>query len=130
MLAPASVSHDNQTERQTAHVERAVESPAELAASTAAPLTAPLSPSRVLALQRTAGNAAVARMVAEANRAQPVVVTRAPGAQLQRYQAGGSGHGGIEEPALKRAGLTADEAHSAYAGNWLRDLSQLPKSPA
>jgi hypothetical protein len=80
----------------------------------APPGWAPLDAAALLRLQRTAGNAAVARLVAE----RTVVA---------RYQAGESGHGGIEEPALQAAGFSAGEAHSAYAGNWLRDLSQLPK---
>ena len=47
-----------------------------------------------------------------------------------RYQAGSSGHGGIEQRALTAAGFSGDEVKSVYAGNWLRDLSQLPKHPA
>jgi hypothetical protein len=85
----------------------------------AAPSPTPLDRATLLRLQRTAGNAAVARLVAA--RAAP------PAPVVARYQAGESGHGGIEEPALRAAGFSADEAHSAYAGNWLRDLSQLPK---
>ena len=48
---------------------------------------------------------------------------------LMRYQAGSSGHGGIEERALSAAGSRA-RGQGVYAGNWLRDLSQLPKHPA
>ena len=82
------------------------------------PGRAPLDAAALLRLQRTAGNAAVARLVSERVAPAPVVA---------RYQAGESGHGGIEEPALRAAGFSAGETHSAYAGNWLRDLSQLPK---
>ena len=44
---------------------------------------------------------------------------------VQRYQAGGTGHGGIEERALTGAGFTPDEANQVYLGNWMRDFSQL-----
>ena len=45
---------------------------------------------------------------------------------IQRFLAGEEpeGHGGIEEPALQEAGFSKAEAHSTYAGNWLRDFSQ------
>jgi Domain of unknown function (DUF4157)/Heterokaryon incompatibility protein Het-C len=45
---------------------------------------------------------------------------------IQRFLAGEEpeGHGGIEEPALEEAGFSKAEAHSTYAGNWLRDFSQ------
>ncbi len=69
----------------------------------------------LLDLQHTVGNAAVARLVAST-------------AAVQRYQAGDTGHGGIEQRALtsKAVGMTADQASGVYFGNWLRDLSQLP----
>jgi hypothetical protein len=101
----------------------------EPAAATAEAAGAPdpgrgtLDAARIVALQRSAGNAAVARLVSQ----RP---PRDGSPVLQRYQAGGSGHGGIEEPALEAAGLSAAEAKTAYSGNWLRDLSQLPKNPA
>jgi hypothetical protein len=46
---------------------------------------------------------------------------------VQRFLAGEEpeGHGGIEEPALIEAGFSKGEAQSTYAGNWLRDYSQL-----
>ncbi len=55
-------------------------------------------------------------------------VARHPAGHLsiQRFQAGETGHGGIEQTALTRAGFTADEASKVYFGNWLRDLSQVP----
>jgi len=48
--------------------------------------------------------------------------------QIQRYQAGDTGHGGIEARALTSpdVGMTSDQASQVYFGNWLRDLSQLP----
>ena len=56
-------------------------------------------------------------------RAAAARVSRAaPG--VQRYLAGDAGHGGLEEPALQEAGLSAKEAKLAYFGNWLRDYSQ------
>jgi hypothetical protein len=77
----------------------------------------------LIQLQHSAGNAAVARLV-RGRAAQP---------QVQRYQAGEEGHGGIEAEALGPgpggAGLSADEARQVYMGNWMRDLSQL-NSPA
>jgi hypothetical protein len=80
----------------------------------------------MLALQQSAGNAAVTRLMRR-QRLQP----RAPTHGIQRYQAGTAGHGGIEAEALGPggAGLSAEEAHTAYQGNWMRDLSQL-NSPA
>ena len=53
-------------------------------------------------------------------------------AAVQRYQAGESGHGGIEAEALHRAGFSGDMEHgdigAIYFGNWLRDFSQLNKN--
>jgi hypothetical protein len=46
-------------------------------------------------------------------------------AVIQRYQAGETGHGGIEERGLREAGLSRAEVSLVYYGNWLRDLSQL-----
>jgi hypothetical protein len=56
------------------------------------------------------------------------------GIAVQRFQAGETGHGGIEEKALTgtATGLPANlqfssaEVSKIYLGNWLRDLSQLP----
>jgi len=48
------------------------------------------------------------------------------GRTIQRYQAGETGHGGIEERALGAAGFSAAETAEIYFGNWSRDLSQLP----
>jgi hypothetical protein len=47
---------------------------------------------------------------------------------VQRYQAGDTGHGGIESRALTSTpvGMSSDQASQVYFGNWLRDLSQLP----
>ncbi|HEY1425679.1 MAG TPA: DUF4157 domain-containing protein [Caulobacteraceae bacterium] len=42
----------------------------------------------------------------------------------QRFLAGEAGHGAIEEGALQEAGLSKDEAHETYFGNWMRDFSQ------
>ena len=58
------------------------------------------------------------------------------GIAIQRFQAGETGHGGIEERALtgestglpKELQFTPDEVSKIYIGNWLRDLSQLPPS--
>ncbi len=51
-----------------------------------------------------------------------------PVTTLQRYQAGDTGHGGIEKEALTGVGFSADDASQIYFGNWLRDLSQVPPS--
>ena len=50
------------------------------------------------------------------------------GPVVQRYQAGDTGHGGIEQRALTSSavGMSDDQASQVYFGNWLRDLSQLP----
>lgn len=58
----------------------------------------------------------------------------ASGITIQRFQAGDTGHGGIEKEALTGGGtglpanlqFTSDEVSKVYIGNWLRDLSQLP----
>jgi hypothetical protein len=49
---------------------------------------------------------------------------------IQRFQAGETGHGGIEEEAFKNVGFTPDETSKIYFGNWLRDFSQLTADPA
>jgi hypothetical protein len=78
-------------------------------------------------LQRAAGNAAVARAVAA-----PKVEVAPQG--VQRFAAGPSGHGGIEEggDAEGHAGaieeVFGDRAQDVYFGNWLRDMSQLNSS--
>ena len=51
--------------------------------------------------------------------------TRAPRGAVQRFLAGWEGHQGIEEKALQEAGLSKEEAHETYFGNWMRDFSQL-----
>src|SRR4051812_42209270 len=87
-----------------------------------------LNAATVLALQRSAGNAAVTRVVARpVDRPAPRELD-AP--VILRYQAGDTGHGGIEQDALTRAGLSSGEAQTVYVGNWLRDLSQLPHTTA
>jgi Heterokaryon incompatibility protein Het-C len=43
---------------------------------------------------------------------------------VQRFLAGEAGHGGVEEEALQEAGLSKQEAHQTYFGNWMRDFSQ------
>jgi hypothetical protein len=55
----------------------------------------------------------------------PAPPTRASGGTPQRFLAGEEGHQGIEEAALEKAGLSKDEAHETYFGNWMRDFSQL-----
>lgn len=45
---------------------------------------------------------------------------------VQCYQAGDTGHGGIEQAGLISAGFKPDAASQSYFGNWLRDLSQIP----
>ena len=108
--------------------------------------TGSLNPAAVVALQRSAGNAAVTQLVARRaagsgtvtppGRDSVAVITLldsprpADSTMLMRYQAGSSGHGGIEERALSAAGFSGTEVKAIYAGNWLRDLSQLPKHPA
>jgi hypothetical protein len=62
----------------------------------------------------------VTRELARAPRTISPVIT------VQRYQAGDTGHGGIEEKAFTAVGFSADEASQIYFGNWLRDLSQVP----
>ena len=50
-------------------------------------------------------------------------------ATVQRYQAGETGHGGIEEEALLAAGfggtMTTGDIGKVYLGNWMRDFSQI-----
>src|SRR6266511_3766056 len=72
----------------------------------------------MLRLQRSHGNTHVQRMVGESRTASPSPV-------VQRYQAGDTGHGGIEKYTLQGLGFAPDEAAQVYLGNWLRDLSQL-----
>lgn len=48
---------------------------------------------------------------------------------IQRFQAGDTGHGGIEKNALKRAGYSDEDVSKIYFGNWLRDFSQLAVAP-
>jgi hypothetical protein len=89
-----------------------------------------LDQATVLRLQRTVGNAAVARLVqrrAAAGADSRVSQAGRPARRaLQRYQAGPTGHGGIEERALGAAGFSEREVGQVYIGNWMRDLSQLP----
>ena len=81
----------------------------------------------LVGLQRAAGNAAVARAVAA-----PKVDAAPQG--VQRFAAGPSGHGGVEEggDAEGHSGAIeevfgADRARDVYFGNFLRDMSQLNK---
>jgi len=53
------------------------------------------------------------------------LVRHAATPSVQRYLAGGAGHGGVEKDALEEAGLSKKESKLAYYGNWLRDLSQM-----
>ena len=174
-----SDEHEQQHFQETARgpdpqAEMAVPQPLSAGPFTAgAGVTRPpgLSAATMLALQQTAGNAAVARIASSrslggisAPGARPsveltAVVDESPvphrpeharvvatppslarvsvsvegrprESMVMRYQAGETGHGGVEEAALQRAGFSAGEASSVYVGNWLRDLSQLPKHPA
>ena len=71
------------------------------------------------------------RSGAEAAYGVPLAVAASrPAPIVLRYQAGERGHGGIEQRALTTVGFSAGEARGVYLGNWLRDLSQLPKHPA
>jgi hypothetical protein len=110
--------HARQTEHRTS------------VAGSAAHARPPLSPieERLLALQRTAGNAAVAQALLADAPAQSLAAA-SPAPTLQRYQAGEPGHGGIEAEALHQAGfggtMTEGEIGSVYFGNWMRDFSQI-----
>ena len=76
--------------------------------------------------------AAAARVVATPPSLARVSVSvegRPRESMVMRYKAGETGHGGVDEAALQRAGFSAGEASSVYVGNWLRDLSQLAKHP-
>ncbi|MFN8375081.1 MAG: HET-C-related protein [Anaerolineae bacterium] len=73
-----------------------------------------LHPRQVLQLQRQIGNRAVQRLM----RAQ-----KPP--RIQRFQAGETGHGGIEREALGDL-FSSDEIGQVYFGNWMRDFSQFP----
>ena len=92
---------------------------------------APLSPlhEHLLALQRSAGNAAVAQAFQAGTRLAPDEAAAAEAPTIQRYQAGEPGHGGIEAEALHQAGfggtMTGGEIGSIYFGNWMRDFSQI-----
>ena len=80
-------------------------------------------------LQRAAGNAAVTRAVAA-----PKIDAAPQG--VQRFAAGPSGHGGIEEGGDAEGHAGAVEVGlrrprtDVYFGNWLRDMSQLNSSDA
>src|SRR5438128_3569831 len=92
---------------------------------------APLSPlhEHLLALQRSAGNTAVAQAFQAGTRSAPDEAAAAEAPTVQRYQAGEPGHGGIEAEALHQAGfggtMTGGEIGSIYFGNWMRDFSQI-----
>ena len=92
---------------------------------------APLSPlhEHLLALQRSAGNTAVAQAFQAGTRSAPDEATATQAPTVQRYQAGAPGHGGIEAEALHQAGfggtMTGGEIGSIYFGNWMRDFSQI-----
>jgi hypothetical protein len=45
---------------------------------------------------------------------------------IQRFQAGDTGHGGIETEGLGAAGFSAADVSKIYLGNWMRDFSQFP----
>jgi hypothetical protein len=69
-----------------------------------------------------------------ATRLRPAPPPQATCAAVQRYQAGESGHGGIEDEALRAAGFSGDmgsgDIGAVYFGNWARDLSQLSHNAA
>ena len=92
--------------------EHAQAAPAAPARAPAGPLSAPLDVARVLALQRSAGNQAVARALATS------------GPVLARLEA--SGHERTERAALTGGpgGFSDAETSAVYFGNWSRDLSQ------
>ena len=83
------------------------------------PLAGGMSPAAVQALQRSAGNQAVQRMLVQGRTAGPTV---------QRFEA--QHHEHAERAALAApspagaAGFTDAEASAVYFGNWSRDLSQ------
>ena len=127
-------------------VEAPIAQPAGFGGLSAFAATGTLNPAAVVALQRSAGNAAVARLVARRASGAGTVIPPArdsvavitlldsprpsDNTMLMRYQAGSSGHGGIEQRALSAAGFSGTEVKAIYAGNWLRDLSQLPQNIA
>ncbi|HET9849413.1 MAG TPA: HET-C-related protein [Candidatus Dormibacteraeota bacterium] len=84
-----------------------------------------------LAIQRTAGNAALTQLLQPRESAttspHPALPYDTP--VVQRYQAGEPGHGGIEADALHQAGfggtMTEGEIGKTYFGNWMRDFSQV-----
>jgi Heterokaryon incompatibility protein Het-C len=108
---------------------RRIERPASIERAPA-PKQPPVSPlhERILALQRTAGNAAVTQAL-QAGPLAPVATAAPDVTAVQRYQAGEPGHGGIEAEALHGAGfggtMTEGEIGSIYVGNWMRDFSQI-----
>ena len=106
------------------------------------PTTRGLSISSPFDNQELAANETASRVMAGAE-FTPLNIRQVPstvpaqwssGITIQRFQAGETGHGGIEEEALigKGTGLpdnlqfTSDEESKIYIGNWLRDLSQVP----
>lgn len=97
------------------------------------PVTRGLSLSKSSDGQEVEANEIASRVADQASDGQiatsSLSIQRNPGsATLHRFQAGDTGHGGIEEHALTQSGFTADEASKVYFGNWLRDLSQVPPS--
>ena len=89
------------------------------------PLSGPLDAARVLALQRSAGNQAVARaLAARAAPPPPPRLTSVAGPVVARLEA--SGHERAERAALTGGpgGFSDSEASAVYFGNWSRDLSQ------
>src|SRR5438093_6395550 len=109
--------------RQTERPTSATGSPARKEAS--------LSPlqEHLLALQQSAGNAAVAQALQAGTRSVPDQAAAPEAPSVQRYQAGEPGHGGIEAEALHQSGfggtMTGGEIGSIYFGNWMRDFSQI-----
>ena len=98
---------------------------------TAPPQERQLTPAMALAIQRTAGNAALTQLLQPRESAttspHPALLHDTP--VVQRYQAGEPGHGGIEADALHQAGfggtMTEGEIGKTYFGNWMRDFSQV-----
>ena len=115
-------------DRGPVEVEEAPQAVAAAPASApAVPLSGPLDAARVLALQRSAGNQAVARALAARAAPPPPAPPRlstVAGPVVARLEA--SGHERAERAALTGGpgGFSDSEASAVYFGNWSRDLSQ------
>lgn len=124
--------HERETAAEAPATTQQVEGPA-----IAGPGLSP-SAARIVALQRGAGNAAVARMLARTQSSAPPPrpgSARSSGPVLARFAQGtthieegryvdGTGHAAMTEEALHGMGLDAQQARAGRQGNWMRDLSQ------